>query len=191
MHPGTRRDDYFAPKPDSVRSMLADDMTRTAVLDVIHRTYQAMSTPGSDVAAIFGSEDIAIAGSGQGELWTGPDEAVGAAMEVSSWGLAWDPGQVTVWSRQDVAWAQILGSVHVVREDVDEVVPYWTTGVFALDDGRWRWRSGSDPNRRNRRRCDRLNRARLNRPQPSDDAAPGPEQLGRRCGPGVLLVLDP
>ncbi len=49
------------------------------------------------------------------------------------------PDTVTVWRRGDVAWAQILGSVHVTREDVDEVVPYWTTGVFQLEGDRWRW----------------------------------------------------
>lgn len=132
----------------TVPAMLAEGQARSDILDLIRRTYRAMSTPGSDVAAIFGSQDMAIAGSGQGELWTGPEEAVGAATVVSSWGLAWDPGQVTVWRRQDVAWAQILGTVHVVREGVDEVVPYWTTGVFGLDDdGCWRWLywGGSEP----------------------------------------------
>ena len=46
-----------------------------------------------------------------------------------------------------MAWAQIHGSVHVVRDGADEVVPYWTTAVFGLEDGRWRWLywGGSEP----------------------------------------------
>ena len=95
--------------------MIADDSTRQAVQALIDATYEAMSTPGSDVAELFGAADIAIAGSGQGELWAGPDEAVGAATVVSSWGLRWAPETVTVWRRAEVAWAQILGAVHVVR----------------------------------------------------------------------------
>ena len=115
---------------------------------LIEATYDAMSTPGSDVAALFGAADIAIAGSGQGELWAGPEQAVAAATVVSSWGFRWVPEQTTIWQRGEVAWAQILGSVHVVRDEVDEVVPYWTTGVFTIDDsGDWRWQywGGSEP----------------------------------------------
>jgi len=127
--------------------MIADENTRLAIEALVEKTYEALSTPGSDVADLFGAEDIAIAGSGQGELWSGTEMAVAAATAVSSWGLAWTPDTVTVWRRGDVAWAQILGSVHVVREGVDEVVPYWTTGVFGLEEGRWRWRywGGSEP----------------------------------------------
>ena len=106
-----------------------------------------MSTPGSNVGEIFGTDDIAIAGSGQGELWSGADEAVAAATVVSSWGFRWTPEKVTVWRGGEVAWAQTLGSVRVVRGGADELVPYWTTGVFGLEDGRWRWlyRGGSEP----------------------------------------------
>lgn len=130
---------------------MADQETELAVRALIDATYAAMSTPGSDVRALFGADDIAIAGSGQGELWNGPEAAVAAATAVSSWGLTWTADTVTVWRRGDVAWAQILGSVHVVREDTrestDEVVPYWTTGVFQRDDGTWRWAywGGSEP----------------------------------------------
>jgi len=125
----------------------ADDTTSRAIQALVDATYEALSTPGSDVAGLFGAADIAIAGSGQGELWAGPEDAVGAATAVSSWGLRWTPEEVTVWRRADVAWAQILGSVHVVREGVDEVVPYRTTAVFGLEDGRWRWLywGGSEP----------------------------------------------
>ena len=106
-----------------------------------------MATPGSDVAARFGAADIAIAGSGQGELWTGADEVVAAATVVSSWGLRWTPETTTIWQRGEVAWAQILGTVHVVRQGVDERVSYWTTGVFGLEGDRWQWLywGGSEP----------------------------------------------
>lgn len=127
--------------------MIADEETRRSVQDLIDKTYAAMSTPGSDVAALFGAADIAIAGSGQGELWTGPEQVIGAATVVSSWGLRWTPEQTTVWRRGDVAWAQILGTVHVVREDMDEHVPYWTTGVFGWEGDGWHWLywGGSEP----------------------------------------------
>ena len=126
---------------------MADQETELAIRALIDTTFAAMSTPGSDVRTLFGADDIAIAGSGQGELWTGPEDAVAAATAVSSWGLTWTPGTVTVWRRGDVAWAQILGSVHVVRQDTDELVPYWTTGVFQRDNGAWRWAywGGSEP----------------------------------------------
>lgn len=127
--------------------MTADEATTRAVRDLVEATYAAMSTPGSDVASLFGSADIAIAGSGQGELWTGPDEVIGAATAVSSWGLRWTADTVTVWRRGDVAWAQVLGTVHVVREGVDELVPYWTTGVFGWEADHWVWLywGGSEP----------------------------------------------
>jgi hypothetical protein len=127
--------------------VIADEETRRAVKALIETTYEAMSTPGSHVADLFGSADIAIAGSGQGELWVGPEQAVAAAAAVSSWGLRWVPEQTTVWRRGEVAWAQVLGSVHVVREAVDEVVPYRTTAVFGLEDDGWHWLywGGSEP----------------------------------------------
>jgi hypothetical protein len=127
--------------------MTADAETCQAIRDLVATTYEAMSTPGSDVADLFGAADIAISGSGQGELWSGPQEVVPAATVVSSWGLCWAPQMTTVWRRGDVAWAQILGTVTVVREDTDEVVPYWTVGVFGLEGDRWRWLywGGSEP----------------------------------------------
>src|SRR4051794_29867948 len=127
--------------------MIADHETTVAIRALVEKTYEAMSTPGSEVGELFGAEDIAVAGSGQGELWAGPDEAVAAATAVSSMGLKWTPERVTAWRRGDVAWAQILGSVHVLRDDVDELVPYLTTAVFQFDGGRWRWAywGGSEP----------------------------------------------
>lgn len=127
--------------------MIADEPTRLAIHELVQQTYDAMSTPGSDVVDLFDADDIAIAGSGQGELWTGPNDAVAVAAAVSSRGLRWTPDTVTVWRRGDVAWAQILGSVRVTRDGVNEDVPYLTTGVFQLDGGRWRWAywGGSEP----------------------------------------------
>jgi len=127
--------------------MVADEETRQSLLALIQTTYDALSTPGSDVASLFGAADIAIAGSGQGELWAGPEEVVGAATVVASWGFRWTAETTTVWRRGEVAWAQILGSVHVVRDGGDEVVPYRTTGVFGLEATGWRWLywGGSEP----------------------------------------------
>ena len=127
--------------------MLADEQTAREIRALVDATYEAMSTPGSNVDEIFAASDVAIAGSGQGELWSGPDAVVAVATAVSSLGFRWRPEKLTVWRRGDVAWAQILGSVRVVREGVDEDVPYWTTGVFGHDDGRWRWLywGGSEP----------------------------------------------
>jgi hypothetical protein len=48
--------------------MIADEQTRREIQTLIDDTYDAMSTPGSNVAEIFAAGDIAIAGSGQGEL---------------------------------------------------------------------------------------------------------------------------
>jgi hypothetical protein len=42
---------------------------------------------------------------------------------------------------------EALGSVHVIRDGVDDEVPYWTTGVFGLEGDRRRWLywGGSEP----------------------------------------------
>ena len=73
-----------------IRHMIADDSTRQAVQTVIEATYEALSTPGSDVAELFGAADIAIAGYGRDELWAGPAEVVEAATAASSWArLGW------------------------------------------------------------------------------------------------------
>jgi hypothetical protein len=127
--------------------VLADEQTSREITALVNATYEAMSTPGSNVAEIFAAGDIAIAGSGQGELWSGPDEVVAVATVVSSLGFRWSPEKVTVWRRGEVAWAQILGSVRVKRDDRDELVPYWTTGVFGRENGVWHWLywGGSEP----------------------------------------------
>jgi hypothetical protein len=84
--------------------MLADEQTRREIRALVDATYEAMSTPGSNVGEIIGEDDITIAGSGQSELWSGPDEVVAAATVVSSWGFRWTPEKVTVWRRGEVAW---------------------------------------------------------------------------------------
>jgi len=129
------------------RHVLADEDTRQELTTLVEATYEALSTPGSNVSEIFAASDVAIAGSGQGELWSGPDEGVAVATAVSSLGFRWTPEKVTVWRRGEVAWAQILGSVRVKRDDGDELVPYWTTGVFGRENGVWRWLywGGSEP----------------------------------------------
>jgi SnoaL-like domain len=131
----------------TVRRVIADERTSVSIQTLVEQTYAALSTPGSDFTDIFGAADIAVAGSGQGELWTGPDDAAGAASVVASWGLRWTAHDVIVWRRGDVAWARIVGAVHVVREGLDELVPYWTTGVFGLEGDLWRWLywGGSEP----------------------------------------------
>lgn len=119
--------------------MATDEETRTQVVALIERTYRAMSTPGSPVDRIFNAPEIAITGSGIGEIFNGPAIAVQAAIAVSSWGFAWRAETIEVWRRGDVAWAQILGTVLVTRAGVEELVPYWTTGVFGLAVDGWQW----------------------------------------------------
>ena len=127
--------------------MSVDDRTRAEIAALVETTYLAMSTPGSDVGAIFGSSDISIAGSGVSELFDGPEIAVAAATAVSSWGFVWTCESIKVWQRGEVAWAQILGTVLVTRDGVDDLVPYWTTGVFGRENDDWVWLywGGSEP----------------------------------------------
>jgi hypothetical protein len=127
--------------------VLADEETRREITALVDATYEAMSTPGSSVAELFAAGDIAIAGSGQGELWSGPNDVSAVAAAVASRGFRWTPEQVTVWRRGEVAWAQILGSVRVLRDGRGELVPYSTTGVFGREGGAWHWLywGGSEP----------------------------------------------
>jgi hypothetical protein len=110
--------------------MEADAGTTAAIRALIEQAYKAMSTPGDDVAGVFGHEDMTVAGSGQGELLYGPEQVIGVARMIASRDLTWVPEQVKVWSRDDVAWAQILGYVEVSEDGAVAQVPYWTTGVF-------------------------------------------------------------
>ena len=122
-----------------------DDETRIRAL--IAETYAAMSSRETGTFPFFAHPDIAIAGSGQGELVSGPETAAQMAEAVTRLGYRWVLEEVTVWVRGEFAWAQILGKVHVDRDGRDEAVPYWTTGVFGRDEHGWTWRywGGSEP----------------------------------------------
>jgi hypothetical protein len=132
---------------DTVRFVIADGQAASAIRALIGETYAALSTPGSRFEDLFGAADIAIAGSGQGEVWTGPAEVAGVAAAVSSSGFGWTAEDVTIWRQGDVAWARILGSVRLAGADVEEVVPYTTTAVFGVEGDGWRWLywGGSEP----------------------------------------------
>jgi len=127
--------------------MIAHPDTRDAVVALVNETYRRMSTPDSGAAALLAHPNIAVAGSGLGELAYDAATVRGMADAVSSWAFAWSVEKVTVWQEGAVAWAQILGSVRTRREGVEEDVPYWTTGVFARDADGWQWRywGGAEP----------------------------------------------
>src|SRR5258705_12624202 len=118
-----------------------------AIRELIAATYAALSSgaPGAD--RFFAHPDISIAGSGQGELVVGPEKAARMAEAVARLGYRWTPDTITLWVRGDFAWAQILGTVTFDHDGKQEVVPYWTTGVFGRDDGEWSWRywGGAEP----------------------------------------------
>ena len=118
-----------------------------AIRALIAATYDAMSSGEPGASRFFAHPDIAIAGSGQGELVTGPEMAARMAEGVTKLGYRWSPVEVTVWVRGDFAWAQILGTVAMDRAGAPEVVPYWTTGVFGREGREWSWRywGGSEP----------------------------------------------
>lgn len=114
---------------------------------MITDTYAALSSGEPGTARFFAHPDIAIAGSGQGELVVGPEMAARMADGVTRLGYRWTPDQVTVWVRGAFAWAQILGRVTVTSDTGEDVVPYWTTGVFGCEGDDWTWRywGGSEP----------------------------------------------
>jgi len=120
-----------------------EDAIRTLITD----TYAAMSSGQPGTARFFAHPDIAIAGSGLGELVNGPEMAAMMADGVTRLAYSWTPDETTIWVRGDVAWAQVLGHVTVDRDGVRDVVPYWTTGVFGRESGEWTWRywGGSEP----------------------------------------------
>ena len=123
------------------------DHDEGAIRALIAATYAAISSGEPGAARFFVHPDVAIAGSGQGELVSGPEQAARMAEGVTRLGYRWTPDEITVWVRGAFAWAQILGSVAISREGADEVVPYWTTGVFGREAGEWTWRywGGSEP----------------------------------------------
>jgi hypothetical protein len=125
----------------------ASDRDQDAIRALITETYAALSSGEPGTARFFAHPDIAIAGSGQGELVVGPEMAARMAEGATTLGHRWTPDEVTVWVRGAFAWAQILGTVTVRRDEREEVVPYWTTGVFGREAGDWTWRywGGSEP----------------------------------------------
>ena len=122
------------PDQDAIRTLIAE-------------TYAAMSSGQPGTARFFAHPDIAIAGSGLGELVCGPDMAAKMAEGVTRLNYRWTPDEITVWVRGAFAWAQILGHVTADRDGTEDVVPYWTTGVFGRDGDAWTWRywGGSEP----------------------------------------------
>jgi hypothetical protein len=127
--------------------MLEPDRDQAAIRRLIADTYAAMSSGQPGTARFFAHPDIAIAGSGQGELVAGPDMAARMADGVTRLNYRWTADEITVWVRGAFAWAQILGRVTADRDGTKEVVPYWTTGVFGRDGDEWTWRywGGSEP----------------------------------------------
>jgi hypothetical protein len=119
--------------------MEADPDTTAAIGALVELTYQAMSDRGGDVAGFFRHDDIAVAGSGQGELFYGPEQVRSVAQLIASRRMPWVPDRVTVWRRGEVAWAQILGHVEVEEDGRLEQVPYSTTGVFGQGPDGWQW----------------------------------------------------
>jgi ketosteroid isomerase-like protein len=123
------------------------DQDEDAIRALITETYAALSSGDAGTARFFAHPDIAIAGSGQGELVVGPEMAARMAEGVTRLRYRWTSDEVMVWVRGAFAWAQILGHVTVTSHGSTEVVPYWTTGVFGRDGDEWTWRywGGSEP----------------------------------------------
>ena len=119
------------------------DRDRRAIEALIIETYGALSSGKPGAERYFEDPDIAIAGSGEGELVAGPDMAARMAAAVVGLGYRWSADDITVWVRRDVAWAEILGTVTTP----EDVVSYRTTGVFERDQDGWGWRywGGAEP----------------------------------------------
>ena len=119
------------------------DRDRRAIEALIIDTYGALSSREPGAERFFADPDIAIAGSGEGELVAGPELAARMAAAVVGLGYRWSADDITVWVRGDVAWAQILGTVTTP----EDVVSYRTTGVFERDQDGWGWRywGGAEP----------------------------------------------
>ena len=130
-------------------SDMLDDVERDrgAIESLIAETYAALSSGHPGAERFFAHPDIAIAGSGEGELVAGPDGAAVMAAAVTRLGYRWSADDITVWIRGDVAWAQIVGTVAVPKEGAADVVSYRTTGVFERDERGWGWRywGGAEP----------------------------------------------
>ena len=129
--------------------MRADTSTQEEILQLVRETYAELSTPGGQAAELMSHPDMTVAGSGLGELAYGPEVVAQMANGVSSFGYVWEPETVATWQEGDVAWAQILGTVHVMSDDVEDHVPNWTTAVFVKGTEGWQWRywGRSEPQR--------------------------------------------
>jgi hypothetical protein len=127
--------------------MRADTSTQEEILQLVRETYAELSTPGGKAAELMSHPHMTVSGSGLGELAYGPEVVAQMANGVSSFAYVWEPETVATWQEVDVAWAQILGTVLVMRDDVEDHVPYWTTAVFVKGTEGWRWRywGGSEP----------------------------------------------
>jgi len=119
------------------------DRDRRAIEALIIKTYGALSSGKPGAERYFEDPDIAIAGSGEGELVAGPEMAARMAAAVVGLGYRWSADDITVCVPLDVAWAQILGTVTTP----EDVVSYRTTGVFERDQDGWGWRywGGAEP----------------------------------------------
>ena len=123
-------------------------------MQLVRETYAEFSTPGGKAAERLSHPDMTVAGSGLGELAYGPEVVAQMANGVSSFGYVWEPETVVTWQEGDVAWAQILGTVHVMRDDVEDHVPYWTTAVFVKGTAAWQWRYRGDQSHNCHRECE-------------------------------------
>ena len=119
------------------------DRDRRAIEALIIKTYGPLSSGKPGAERYFADPEIAIAGSGEGELVAGPEMAARMAAAVVGLGYRWSADDITVWVRRDVAWAQILGTTTTP----EDVVSYRTTGVFERDQDGWGWRywGGAEP----------------------------------------------
>ena len=136
-----------APASRTITRCMKSNRDQDAIRTLIADTYAAMSSGQPGTARFFAHPDIAIAGSGLGELVYGPDMAAKMAEGVTRLNYRWTPDEITVWVRGAFAWAQILGHVTADRDGAEDVVPYWMTGVFGRDGDAWTWRycGGSEP----------------------------------------------
>ena len=78
--------------PESSYSQpMSDAADERAIRGLIAETYAAMSSGEPGTARFFAHPDIGIAGSGQGELVSGPEMAARMAEAVTRLGYRWSP----------------------------------------------------------------------------------------------------
>lgn len=83
--------------------MLADDQVRSEIEALVRETYRRTSTPGADPGELFAHPDIAVAGSGQGELMDGPEVVGAIARAIASQAFEWTPDKIRLWHEGEVA----------------------------------------------------------------------------------------